>query len=161
MTTPRRGLLAAVGLLPVFASSSPLRAAEVALGPLLLRDPWTRAARAGMQGAGFLTILNRGQAPDRLVAAASPAARRMELHTHVREGDVMRMRPVPAIELPPGATVRLEPGGLHLMFIGLTQDLREGERVPVTLTFERAGSITLELTVQAPGARAPHGHHRH
>ncbi len=66
-------------------------------------------------------------------------------------------RPVPAIDLPPGQTVTLAPGGLHLMLIGLTHELRQGERVPVTLTLERGGSLTVPLEVLAAGARGPTG----
>jgi copper(I)-binding protein len=147
---PRR-LLAAL-LLPA--------APALAQAPAItLENPWTRAAGQGAQGAGYLVIRNAGATPDRLVAAASPAAGRMELHTHIRDGDVMRMRAVEAIEVPAGGAVTLQPGGLHLMFIGLTRPFAVGERVPVTLRFERAGEMTVELAVQAAGARgAGHGH---
>lgn len=164
---PRRRLLVAfaagiAGLLAPAAASHARAAPEVEVSA-----PWTRAASQGGTGAGFMTLRNRGAAADRIVAASSPAARVVELHTHIREGDVMRMRPVPAIELPPGEEVRLAPGGLHLMLIGLNRPLRQGERVPVTLTLERGGSLTVELEVMAAGARgpaaavpggAPHGH---
>jgi copper(I)-binding protein len=79
----------------------------------------------------------------------------MDLHTHVRDGDVMRMREVPAIDIPAGQTVTLRPGGLHLMFMGLTRPLVEGESFPVTLTFEKAGSVTLDMAVTGFAARAP------
>jgi hypothetical protein len=150
----RRAVLgAATGL-----ALAPVARAQQA-GPISITAPWTRAAGAGGQGAGFMTIRNAGPAADRIVAARSEAARVMELHTHVRDGDVMRMRPVPAIELPPGQEVRLQPGGLHLMLIGLTGELRQGTEVPVTLVFERAGEVQVMLPVQAAGARAPA--HRH
>ena len=100
-------------------------------------------------------------AADRLVSASSPAARTTELHTHIREGDVMRMRGVPGIEVPAGQAVTLQPGGLHLMLIGLTQPLNRGETVPVTLVFERAGPVQVALQVQSAGAREPAGAHRH
>jgi len=126
-------------------------------GSLTLIHPWTRAARAGGQGAGFMAIRNNGDQPDRLVSATTPAAPTVELHTHVRDGDVMRMRPVTDISVPAGQTVRLQPGGLHLMFIGLFQELRQGQSVPVTLVFERAGSVTVQMEIQAAGARG-HAH---
>ena len=88
-----------------------------------------------------------------------PAARVVELHTHVREGEVMRMRPVTDIPVPAGQTVELRPGGLHVMLIGLTGPLQQGSRVPLTLRFERAGEVQVELTVEAAGARGSgHGH---
>ena len=158
-TMSRRAILGAALALPAL----PARAQEVTAGALRIAAPWTRAMRAGGTGAGFMTIRNTGSAPDRLVAARSPAANVMELHTHIRDGDVMRMRAVPAIELPAGQEVRLAPGGLHLMLIGLAQSLEPGGRVPVTLVFERAGEVTIQLAVEAAGARGPaHGHgHRH
>ena len=155
----RRAILGAALALPAL----PARAQDATAGALRLSAPWTRAMRAGGTGAGFMTIRNTGTAPDRLVAARSPAAGVMELHTHIRDGDVMRMRAVPAIELPAGQEVRLAPGGLHLMLIGLTQSLEPGGRVPVTLVFERAGEVTIQLVVEAAGARGPAhgGGHRH
>lgn len=147
-----RRIALAAALLPSIA-----HAQDTTLGGLTLREPWTRAAREGAQGAGYLAIVNGGAA-DRLVSASSPAAPRMELHTHIRDGDVMRMRPVEAIPVPAGGSVRLEPGGLHLMFIGLSQELREGARVPVTLVFERAGPVTLEFVVRGAAARGGHRH---
>ncbi|TCI00308.1 copper chaperone PCu(A)C [Roseococcus sp. SYP-B2431] len=127
----------------------------VTAGPLALSNAWTRAAGQGGQGAGFVTIRNSGAEADRLVAASSPAATRVELHTSLREGDVMRMRPVENIPVPAGGSVTLAPGGLHLMLLGLTRPLAVGQTVPVTLRFERAGQVTVNLAVQAAGARAP------
>jgi copper(I)-binding protein len=146
----------AAALLPRLPAAQEIRAGDV-----LISAPWTRAAGQGQNGAGYLTLRNAGTAPDRLVAAESPAARVVELHTHIRDGDVMRMRPVEAMAVPPGATVRLEPGGLHLMLIGLTRPLVRGESIPVTLRFERGGTVTVSLSVEAAGARGPAGAHRH
>lgn len=154
----RRPLLLAALALPAGAAQAQPAATE--LGPLRILDPWTRAAGQGMQGGGFLTIRNTGATPDRLVSATSPAAGRTELHTHIRDGDVMRMRPVNDIPVPANGEVTLQPGGLHLMLIGLTQPLNQGGSVPVTLRFERAGEVTIQLAVQAAGARnAGHRHH--
>lgn len=153
----RRALLAAAG--PLVAL--PATAQEVRAGDLVVTQGWSRAAGQGGQGAGFMTIANRGSAPDKLLSASSPAAPKLELHTHVRDGDVMRMREVPSIEIPAGRTVTLQPGGLHVMFFGLTQPLAQGTTVPVTLRFERAGEVVVSLAIQAAGARGPGGHHGH
>ena len=150
----RRLILAAPLLLALPAAAQHQHPPQQA-GDLAIARPWTRAAGQGGTGAGFLAISNRGSAADRLVGASSPVARVTELHTHVREGEVMRMRPVPAIELPPGQTVTLQPGGLHLMLIGLGQPLVQGQAVPVTLRFERAGEVQVHLHVEAAGARGP------
>ncbi|MDO9708793.1 copper chaperone PCu(A)C [Paracraurococcus lichenis] len=160
----RRSILAAPALLapvlltrPTAAQQHPQAAAPqpVQAGDLAIARPWTRAAGQGGTGAGFMTITNRGAAADRLVGASTPLARTTEIHTHVREGEVMRMRPVPGIDLPPGQSVTLQPGSFHLMLIGLTQLLIPGQTVPVTLRFERAGDVPVELQVEAAGARGP------
>ena len=127
-------------------------------GDIAVTTPWTRAAGQGGTGAGFLTIANRGSAADRLVGASSPIARVVEIHTHLREGDILRMRPVAAIDLPPGGTVTLQPGGFHLMLIGLKEPLIQGQSVPLTLRFERAGEVQVMLAVQPAGARGPLAH---
>ncbi|NKC34421.1 copper chaperone PCu(A)C [Falsiroseomonas selenitidurans] len=154
---PRRAGLGALLLLAL-----PAAAETVTQGPLRIEAGWSRAAGAGRVGAGFLTIRNTGSTADRLVSARADAARTVELHTHLRENGIMRMRPVEAIDLPPGETVTLQPGGLHLMLIDLTQALNTGETVPVTLVFEKAGTMQVRLAVQAAGARGPAAAmHRH
>lgn len=145
----RRFLVSAAAALPTL----PAAAQEMRAGDLTVQQPWTRAAGQGATGGGFLAISNRGAAADRLLSVSSPAARTTELHTMIRDGDVMRMRPVQAIDIPAGQTVTLRPGGLHLMLIGLSQPLREGESVPVTLRFERAGTVEVALAVRPAGAR--------
>lgn len=141
--------------------AAPTAAQDARAGDIAVQQPWTRAAGQGATGAGFMAVSNRGAAADRLLSAASPAARSMEMHTMIRDGDAMRMRPVDAIEIPAGQTVALRPGGLHLMLVGLSRPLREGEAVPVTLRFERAGEVQVTMSVQAAGAREPAAHHRH
>lgn len=126
--------------------------------------PWTRATPPGAgAGGGFVTLTNRGSTDDRLVGATSPLTERVELHAMEMDGDVMRMLHLPdGIELPAGSTVTLAPGGLHLMFMELGSPIVEGEPVPVTLEFQNAESIHVELEVLAPGASpegAEHSHH--
>lgn len=132
-------------------------------GPIQAEAGWSRAAGAGRVGAGFITLRNSGAA-DRLVAARAGIARTVELHTHLHENGVMRMRPVEAIDLPANGTVTLEPGGLHIMLIDLQQPLNRGDTVPITLVFEKAGEVQAQLAVQSAGARGPAaagGGHRH
>lgn len=151
----RRTLLAAAAALPAL----PAAAHDYAAGDLRIGHPWTRAAGANGNGAGFMSLRNAGAQPDRLLSAASPIARVAELHTHIREGEVMRMRPVNDIPLPAGQTVELRPGGLHIMLIGLNAPLVQGARVPLTLRFERAGEVQVELAVESAGARGAGHHH--
>lgn len=139
--------------------------AEAAAGALRIANGWSRAtARAGATGAGFVTIRNTSGQPDRLIGAASPVASTVELHTHLEENGVMRMRPVEGIEIPPHGTVTLAPGGLHIMLIGTKAPLRQGSAIPVTLRFERAGEVGITLIVRSAGATEPrsgNGHHSH
>ena len=106
-----------------------------------------------------MTLQNAGSTADRLLKAESPVAANAELHTHVKDGDAMRMRPVNDVPVPAGGTTKLEPGGYHIMLIGLKQPLKEGERLPLTLTFEKAGKISIDVPVQKAGASGGHHHH--
>jgi copper(I)-binding protein len=130
------------------------------VGDLVIQDGWARATLGQLKtSAAYLTVVNEGDETDRLIAAASPAAGRAELHAHLMDGGIARMRPVDAIEVAPGAPVVLEPGGLHVMLMGLKAPLAEGETLPLTLTFETAGSIQLELPVLGmAGMRHGQGH---
>lgn len=144
----------------LLCSSLAATAQDFKLGAIQIDQPRTRATAAGQSvGGGFLKLTNGGPA-DRLVAASSPASKTVELHTMRMDGDVMRMREVEAIELPAGQTVELKPGGLHLMLMGLKAPLKAGDSVPVTLKFEKAGEVTVQLKVEAAG-HGGMGHHKH
>ncbi|OFX05884.1 MAG: hypothetical protein A3D94_06910 [Alphaproteobacteria bacterium RIFCSPHIGHO2_12_FULL_66_14] len=127
------------------------------LGTLEISHPWTRATPPTAQaGGGFLTITNRGTKPDRLIAARSGISDRVEIHEMKMDGNIMRMRELDkGLEIPAGATVMLKPGGLHIMFMGLKAPFAKDTRVPLTLVFEKAGSLDVELAVEALGASAP------
>jgi copper(I)-binding protein len=124
-------------------------------------DAWARATVAGQTTAGaYATFTSASDAF--LVGAASPFAERVEIHHMSLEGGVMRMRPVERIELPARKAVRLAPGGLHLMLIGVSRPLRAGERLPLALTFESRGGERAKIEVQAeirsPSAAGAHHH---
>jgi hypothetical protein len=99
-------------------------------------------------GAVYVKISNHGQGPDAIVSASSEAAETVELHEVLNDAGVMRMRPVPRIEVPAGATVELKPGGYHIMLLGLRGDLKPGTTVKVTLSREKAGPMTVEAQVR-------------
>lgn len=125
------------------------------LGDLKIVHPWSRATPAqAPTGAAFMTIINNG-ATDRLLKAASDAAKVTELHTHIMDGQVMRMRQVQDIDVAGGAETKFQPGGLHVMLIGLKAPLKEGATFPLTLTFEKAGTVTVEVTVQGIADKSP------
>jgi copper(I)-binding protein len=121
---------------------------------VMVQNPWARAS-VGRNGAAFMTVANTGTSDDRLVAAKGNVARRVELHTHLMEGNVMKMRQVDAIPVPAGRSVTLKPGGLHVMMIGLEKKLVEGESFPLTLVFEKAGEITVTVPIGKIGAMGP------
>jgi hypothetical protein len=146
-----------VVLLIAGLASSSAFAHEFKLGTLTIGHPWARASAGPVRnGAAYLTVHNAGAA-DSLVAVSGDVAKRVELHTHLMEGDVMKMRRVEALEVPAGGMAALEPGGIHVMLIGLAQPLKEGERFPLTLTFRDAGEVTVEVKVEAVGSMGPAG----
>ena len=152
-----RHLFLAVALL--LAGIGPASAHSYKLGALEIGHPWARATPpTAPTGGGYLSVKNTGTTPDRLVSVSSPAAETVQVHEMKMEGNVMRMREIAGgLEIPPGATVTLAPGGMHLMMMGLKGPLKQGERVPLTLVFEKAGKIDVELAVVAMGATP--GHH--
>ena len=149
----RRSLLAAS---LVFAAL-PAAAHDYKVGTLEIATPWTRAtAPTAKAGGGFMTITNKGTTADRLVAARSNVSAKVQIHEMKMDGSVMRMRELEkGLEIPPGATVALKPGSFHIMFMELNAPFAVSGKVPLTLVFERAGSIDVEMTVEAMGAGAP------
>ena len=124
------------------------------IGDLAVVEPWARATIGqGKTGAAYLTIVNRGTAADRLIAVTTPAARMAQLHTHIMEGGVMKMRPVEALEIESQETTEFKPGGLHIMLMGLDRPLKKGESFPMTLTFEKAGKVAVAVTVAGATAK--------
>ncbi len=122
----------------------------------------TSTVQGAPTGAVYLTLTNQGKAPERLIGASTPRAKRVELHTMSMTGDVMRMREVNSIDVNPGQPVKMQPGSSnHLMLIGLAAPLKAGDRFPMTLRFEKAGSADVEVIVQspAPAKKAAHEHH--
>jgi copper(I)-binding protein len=103
----------------------------------------------------FMTIDSRGVAPDRLVGAESPVAERIELHRHETENGATKMRPVDAVDLPPGTCVKLKASGVHLMLVGIRQALVEYASFPMILIFEHAGRIDVEIQVDEASATEP------
>ncbi len=121
---------------------------------LSISDAFSRATPGNGPGVAYL-IIHGGSAPDRLVGASSPLAAKVELHTMSMKGDVMQMREVDAVEIPANAPIKFAPGGLHIMLTGLKARLKPGEMVPLTLTFEHAGTRTINVPVGSIGATGP------
>ncbi len=122
--------------------------ASPAIAQITVSDAWTRATAPGAKiAAGYMTLRNASKTPDKLVAASSPAAQKVETHVTVKDGDIYRMREVKGYDIPAGGTFELKPGGAHLMLVNVTAPLKEGDKVPLTLRFERAGEVKTELHV--------------
>ncbi|MFL5111193.1 MAG: DUF1775 domain-containing protein [Microvirga sp.] len=132
------------------------------VGALVVEAPWSRATPGGAKVAGgYMRITNAGTEPDRLIGGSLPAAARFAVHEMSMQGEVMRMRPLETgLEIKPGATVELKPGGYHIMFMDLTEPLKEGQTLKGTLLFEKAGAVTVEYAVRGIAARgeAEHQH---
>jgi len=137
---------------PSFAQSS-ASPAPIKAGALTIEQPWSRATPAGAQvGGGYLRITNTGKEPDRLTGGSAPVASRIEVHQMSMVDNVMRMKPVDGgLEIKPGETVELKPGGYHLMFMDLKEPLKDGETVNGTLVFEKAGSVAVDFAVRGMG----------
>lgn len=128
----------------------------------VVSDVWSRAMPpTAPTGAVYFTLHNPGGEDDRLVGASTPRAERTELHTHVQRGELMSMQQIESVEVPANGTLHFAPGGHHVMLFKLTQPLKAGETFPLTLRFEKAGDVTLEVNIsdQAPASADPHAHH--
>ena len=122
--------------------------ASPALAQVEIENAWTRATPPGAKtGAGYMTIRNKSSSPDHLIGAASPLAARVEMHVHLHDGNVMRMRPVKGYDIPANGSLQLKPGDAHLMFVDIERPFKPGEKVPATLRFERAGEKKVEFRV--------------
>lgn len=154
----RYSVFAATALLGLVATTPMLSAS--AQGPLIeVREAWARATTSTARVGGvFLTMTATGGS-DRVVSASSPVADRVELHETVRDGDVMKMREVLQLPVQPGLPTVLKPGAHHIMLIGLKRPLNRGDTFPLTITFEKAPSVTTMVTVQSAGATRPGHHH--
>ena len=139
--------------------AAPARAEEVKAGDLVITQAWSRATPGGAKVAGgYLTIENKGSAPDRLIGGSADVADKVQVHEMATSNGVMTMRPLDkGLSIEPGKTVKLAPGGHHLMLLGLKSPLKQGDKVPVTLEFEKAGKVKLSLDVHGVGAQAPAG----
>jgi periplasmic copper chaperone A len=136
---------------------APARADEVKAGDLVISQAWTRATPNGAKiGGGYLTIENKGSTPDRLIGGSADVAGSVQVHEMSMDGGVMKMRPLEkGLAIDPGKTVKLAPGGYHLMMMDLKSQLKQGDKVLVTLEFEKAGKVTVSLDVAGVGAQGP------
>ncbi|WP_027575628.1 copper chaperone PCu(A)C [Bradyrhizobium sp. WSM1743] len=147
-------------LLAAFAlaiSAAPAFAEDVKAGDLVISQAWSRATPGGAKVAGgYLVIENKGTGADKLVSVSADIAGKAEIHEMAMDNGVMKMRPLDkGVVIDPGKTVKLAPGSNHLMLQDLKGPFKQGDKVPVTLQFEKAGKVSVSLDVQGVGAQAP------
>jgi hypothetical protein len=156
----KKVLMSSMVIASTFFAGVAVASNEVRVGNLKLENPQARATvPAQKMSGGFLKIENKGGA-DKLISASSSVSKTMELHTMVMDGNVMKMREVKGIDVPANGSVELKPGGLHLMFMDLNEQLKPGSTFKVKLKFEKAGEV--EVPFQVMDMRpAGHGHSGH
>ncbi len=143
-TRVQLGLLIFFGLM-----STQLPAATSAAGDVHVADPYVRAVPPGQpNSAAFMQLLNKSKTNHAIVRAKSPVSKIVELHTHINEGGMMKMRQIRQIDVPAQGRTTLKPGGLHVMFLGLKSELKPGQLVPVTLIFEDGSRTTIQAQVR-------------
>ena len=154
------GLAVFAAALALFSAQG-VRADDVKIGALEIDDPFTRATPAGAKvGAGYMVVKNAGAAADRLVSATADVAGRVEIHEMAMKDGVMIMRPLPdGLPVPAGGAVTLKPGGYHIMFLDLKAPIALDKPVTGTLTFEKAGTVTVTYKVVPVGASSAGGGH--
>jgi periplasmic copper chaperone A len=144
------GVFVALLMLPAAAAAQEFKA-----GGITVVAPWARATPGGAKvGGAYLELKAAAGAGDRLVSASSTAAGTVEIHEHANEGGVMKMRRIDGLAVPAGGSVVLKPGGYHLMLMDLKQPLKQGDKLQLTLTFEKAGALSVEGPVAPLGAMA-------
>jgi hypothetical protein len=149
-----RSYTLSIALLALCLSAGSAVAQQLKAGDLLLSQAWSRATPGGAKVAGgYITIENKGATADKLLGGSSPAAGKVEVHEMAMDNGVMKMRPVSdGLPIPPGQSIKLAPGGYHIMLMELKAPLKKGGKVPVTLNFEKAGAVNVTLDVQDIGA---------
>lgn len=165
----RRGALKTIGNLAltalIVATMNPKPSLADDQQKISITDSWARVTLGNIaNSAAYFSIDNSGKSDDRLIEARGEISKKIELHTHIRDGDVMRMRRLDTgVAVPAGKSVAFAPGGHHIMLIGVNSPLKEGNTIALTLVFEKAGAIVVNVPVKrsAPSGHSDHKHHKH
>ncbi|MBH63112.1 MAG: hypothetical protein CL569_11840 [Alphaproteobacteria bacterium] len=145
-----------------FSTGSIVSAHDVKHGDITISHPWARASLSAKvkNGVSYMTLRNSGTESDRLIGVSTFVADRAELHAHEMKNNVMKMKHIEAIEIPAGGEVELKPGGLHVMLFGLRTPLQKSRTFPMTLEFESAGEVDLEVVIEAGASRGEGANHK-
>jgi len=142
----------------LIAASSIVFGAHAADSAIAIHDPYVRLVPPGIKTTGgFMLIRNTGKTDRQLIKADSPVAGTVELHTHINENGVMKMRAVDSIAVKAGGQAELKPGSYHVMLIDLKEPLKEGDSVPISLTFDDGSAFTVQAPVRKPHTGAHEG----
>ncbi|MBF0326846.1 copper chaperone PCu(A)C [Magnetospirillum moscoviense] len=142
--------------LAALLACGPALAGDAKVGDIEIKNAWARATPPkAPAGGAYLTIVNNGAAADNLVGAKADISKSAELHTHMAQGDTMRMIALSSVEIPAGRTIEFAPGGLHVMLIGLKAPLKEGATLPLELEFTQAGKVTVVAEIKPIGSMGP------
>jgi periplasmic copper chaperone A len=152
-----RTLTAAFAFVSAQNVALPALAADYDIGSIHITSPWARATPKGAStGAVYLTVTNKGAAPDRMKCLSSDASAHCQIHSMTMDNGMMKMRPVEGgLEIKPGETITLKPSALHVMLVDLKRPLEQGKTVEATLQFEKAGTVAVEFPIAAIGAATP------
>ena len=135
-------------------------AQDANVGSISIVHPWARATPGAVKNsAAFMMFDNKGAA-DKLIGVSGDVAREIQIHSMITEAGVMKMREIKSLDIPANGKAELKPGGFHVMLIGLKDGLKEGEKFPLKLKFEKAGEVTVQVTAEKPGAH-DHAEHKH
>lgn len=143
-------LIRTLSLAALLACALPSFAHDYQVGELTIDHPWSRELPPNAPaGAAYFTLKNQGATADRLIGANTPRAQKSELHTHVHQDGLMKMQRIAAVEVPAKGEVAFQPGGNHVMLFGLSQPLKAGDEFPLTLEFEKAGKVEVQVQVES------------
>ena len=126
---------------------------------IMVEQPWARES-IGTNGAAYVTVINHGKSADNLIGVEAKVAKRVQLHTHKNDGEIMRMRHIKSIPVPAEGSVTLKPGGHHIMMMGLTHKLKTDEEFPLTLVFEKAGKVKVQVKIKHAGSLSGSSYHK-
>src|SRR5215470_1244209 len=145
----------------LFLAAAPLLAlslsnqthAQTSTNTITVEQAWARATpRGALTGAAYMTLINKGAFADRLLNATTPVADQIQFHKQTEDNGVSRMREVHNVELSPGGKIIFKPGDMHIMIVGIKQPLKEGQTFPLTLQFEKAGHVDVNVPIEKVGA---------
>ncbi len=158
-----KNLAKSIFIFLLMAMSSSVWASSFNVADITIENPWSRATVKGIpNGVAYFALHNNGSEDDKLLSVSAQVSDRAELHTHEKDGDVMRMRQVEYIKVPAGEMVELKPSGLHVMLLELIEPLKEGDSFPLTLVFERSGEVKIDVVVHSMGkSRSDNDHKMH